>query len=162
MSYNVDKGAKRRLLEELTETLSVTAACQRAGVSRSTYYRLMEDDIIFARQARVAKMIAIDKVREKVQSKIEEGIDRGDYRAIDLWEKRNSQLEGMQEYVETVASRYWLNPENGIWEYQQFHPVAPNGSDVEWLGEEELSISEGYPLVTELLPMSDSVAIRIV
>ena len=48
------KQEKNILLEQLEKTPIVQIACEKSGVARSTYYRWMQSDKVFARQSREA------------------------------------------------------------------------------------------------------------
>lgn len=48
------KQEKQILLEHLEKTPIVQIACEKSGVGRSTYYRWMQADKVFSRQAREA------------------------------------------------------------------------------------------------------------
>lgn len=48
------KQEKNVLLEQLEKTPIVQIACEKSGVARSTYYRWMQSDKVFARQSREA------------------------------------------------------------------------------------------------------------
>ena len=43
--------SKAKLLEMLMETPLIEPACQKAGVSRSTYYRWRKEDSVFRKKA---------------------------------------------------------------------------------------------------------------
>jgi len=48
------KGDKELLLEHLEKTPIVQIACEKSGIGRSTYYRWLQSDPLFAKKAKKA------------------------------------------------------------------------------------------------------------
>lgn len=102
---------KRRLLESLAQMPIVEYACRRAGIGRSTYYRWLKEDSVFAEQAAELLAQGIDLVNDLAESKVVEGIKAGDKQMIMYWLNnrhpvyRNYRLERALQETETEQLR---------------------------------------------------------
>jgi len=76
MARNLDRD-KPKLLAELRKMPVVQVACQRANIPRSTYYRWLEADSIFAEDAKQALNFSTGIVNDMAVSKAIEGIKDG-------------------------------------------------------------------------------------
>lgn len=77
------------LLKELTKTPIVGTACQRAGISRATYYRWREESRDFEDRADFALAQGQDLINDLAESKLLQQIQTGHPWAIQLWLKRH-------------------------------------------------------------------------
>ena len=77
------------LLQELAKTPIVGTACQRAGISRATYYRWREESRDFEDEADFALAQGQDLINDLAESKLLQQIQDGHAWAIQLWLKRH-------------------------------------------------------------------------
>ena len=65
---------KEAILEALEKALGVvTTACQKAGVSRATYYRWLNEDADFSAQVTAIQDVALDFAESKLFEQIQDG-----------------------------------------------------------------------------------------
>jgi hypothetical protein len=79
------RAARAKVLEELCKYPIIQIACQRAGVSRATYYRWVRDDPAFARSAEDALSAGRDVINDSAESKLIGSIKDGAMTAIRFW-----------------------------------------------------------------------------
>lgn len=86
-----DRQAKQQLLllQELAKTPIVGTACQRAGISRATYYRWREQSRDFEDKADFAIAQGQDLINDLAESKLLQQIQDGHPWAIQLWLKKH-------------------------------------------------------------------------
>ncbi len=65
---------KNKLLEELEKHSIIGIACRNAGISRSSFYRLMSSSRRFEKQAKTARQIGIHSNNDSAESVIIKGI----------------------------------------------------------------------------------------
>lgn len=80
---------QQALLTELAKTPIVATACQRAGVSRATYYRWREEDRRFEDNVDFAIAQGQDLINDLAESKLLQQIQEGRPWAIQIWLKRH-------------------------------------------------------------------------
>jgi hypothetical protein len=80
---------KKQIIEELEKAPIVLAVCQRVGVSRTTFYRWLKDDIAFAETVETAKREGVHTINDLAESKLIANIKNGDNTAIIYWLKHN-------------------------------------------------------------------------
>ena len=67
------RGNKKKLLDALEKSMGiVTTACKKSELSRQTYYRYMEEDAEFKKQAESVQDIALDFVESKLFENIQD------------------------------------------------------------------------------------------
>ncbi len=86
------------LLEQLRKMPIIQVACEKAGVSRATYYRWRKEDEIFAKAADEALQDGVALVSDMAESQLLTGIRDGNLGAVTYWLKHrnpnyNSKLE---------------------------------------------------------------------
>ena len=81
--------AKKKLLEQLEKTPVIDYACQKVGVSRSTYYRWLNIDSEFKSNAINAEERGRLSVNDVAESKLIQKINDSDMRAITYWLESN-------------------------------------------------------------------------
>ena len=65
---------KEAILEALEKALGVvTTACQKAGVSRATYYRWLNEDSEFSEQVKSIQDVALDFAESRLFEQIQDG-----------------------------------------------------------------------------------------
>lgn len=79
------KSAKNRVLEELRKTPIVEVACKKTGVARATYYRWLENDSKFEKDAQKALKEGEDKVNDMAVSQLIIQIQNGVLKAATYW-----------------------------------------------------------------------------
>lgn len=90
MKANEQARLKSKVLEQLTLSPIVEAACRKAGLPRATFYRWCEDDDIFAENVVLAKAQGRDRVNDMAESQIMKGIQSGEFRYVKFWLDHNS------------------------------------------------------------------------
>lgn len=80
---------KEKIIEELKKTPIILVACQKIGISRSTYYRWIHDDCEFLKTTEDAIKIGIQIINDYAESKLITNIQKGDNTAIIYWLKNN-------------------------------------------------------------------------
>lgn len=82
---------KAALLEILEETPVVLAACAKAGINRSTYYRWFKDDADFREQVNERKGMGVHMVNDMAESVLISKIQAKDEKTAKYWlEKHHS------------------------------------------------------------------------
>lgn len=77
------------LLKELAKTPIVGTACQRAGISRATYYRWREESRYFEEKVDQAMAQGQDLINDLAESKLLQQIQSSSPWAIQFWLKRH-------------------------------------------------------------------------
>ncbi len=80
---------KRDLVAQLRKTPIVQLACERVGVSRSTYYRWRAEDNVFARAADHALEAGKFFINDLAESKLMQMVQGSNITAIIFWLKNN-------------------------------------------------------------------------
>jgi hypothetical protein len=78
-------GEKSALLEQLKKTPVVQIACEKASVSRATYYRWRKEDLQFSEAADVALRHGSDLVNDMAESQLMAAIRDRNLTAIIFW-----------------------------------------------------------------------------
>lgn len=93
---------KNLLLEHLEKTPIVQIACEKSGVGRSTYYRWLQSDLIFAKKAKKALQRWVFLMNDVAESQLLKGMKDGNMTAIIFWLKSRHSAYGMKlEIVDT-------------------------------------------------------------
>lgn len=88
MSRNQDAD-KKRLLAQLERTPIVEAACKKAGLPRSTYYRWRKDDEEFAEQCDETIDLSVGRINDLAESQLINAIKNQNMTAITFWLKHH-------------------------------------------------------------------------
>ena len=97
------KQEKNILLEQLEKTPIVQIACEKSGVARSTYYRWMQSDKVFAKQSREALLKWVAMMNDLAESQLLKAIKDGNMTAISFWlRSRHSAYGNKMEIVDTT------------------------------------------------------------
>ena len=83
------KGEKRAVVEQLKKTPIIQLACERAGISRATFYRWQEKDKKFNKEVRDAMTEGEMFINELSESQIIALIKDKNFQAIQLWLKNH-------------------------------------------------------------------------
>lgn len=98
------KVKKNAVIQALEKTLGVvTPACQKAGISRDTFYEWFNKDEEFRKAVKATKDIALDFTENELLKQIKEG----DTTAIIFYLKTQGKNRGYVERQESVVS---VNP----------------------------------------------------
>ncbi len=106
---------KKALISQLKKTPIVQLACERAGVSRATYYRWRKNDHIFAKAADRALRAGKSLINDLAESKLIKSIQADNLTAIIFWLKYNShtyskkrarpyEVESQDESIEEIIA----------------------------------------------------------
>lgn len=80
---------KELVLEQLSKTPIVHVACKKAGVSRATYYRWLQEDNDFKKKAEKALLEGIKLINDLAESKLVANINEQNMTAIIYWLKNH-------------------------------------------------------------------------
>jgi hypothetical protein len=78
---------KKALVEHLRKMPLAQYACEKAGVSRATYYRWLKEDLVFAQEADEATREGNNLVSDVAESRLISLLRDGNLGAIALWLK---------------------------------------------------------------------------
>ncbi len=81
------KRDKEMLLEHLEKTPIVQIACEKSSIGRSTYYRWLQSDPLFAKKAKKALQRWIFLMNDMAESQLLKGMKDGNMTAIIFWLK---------------------------------------------------------------------------
>lgn len=96
------KQEKQVLLEHLEKTPIVQIACEKSWVGRSTYYRWMQADKVFSRQAREALSKWVAMMNDLAESQLLKAVRDGNMTAIAFWlRSRHTSYGNKLEIVDT-------------------------------------------------------------
>lgn len=88
MSRNQDAD-KKRLLAHLEKTPIVEAACKKAGLPRSTYYRWRKEDQVFADRCDETIDLSVGRINDLAESQLINAIKNQNMTAITFWLKHH-------------------------------------------------------------------------
>ena len=110
MAYNTEK-EKEKFIELLEKTPIVTSACEKMGISKSTYYRWRDYDPIFRNKADIALERGREIVNDLAESKVIALIQECDRWATAYWLNNNCSRYRQRSRYETDDSqpRTWLD-----------------------------------------------------
>lgn len=77
--------AKKIILESLEKLPIVQSACQKAGISRMTYYRWLKKSQTFKKQVEEIMNSGFGRINDLAESKLIGQINDGHLRAITFW-----------------------------------------------------------------------------
>ena len=92
---------KKLLLEQITKTPIIEAACQKVGIGRTTFYRWQREDEAFATACESALGIGVELVNDLAVSKLMTLIQDGNMQAIHFWLKNRHKAFGDKLRIET-------------------------------------------------------------
>lgn len=93
---------KNVLLEHLEKTPIVQIACDKSSIGRSTYYRWLQNDPVFAKSAKKALQRWVLLMNDVAESQLLKGMKDGNMTAIIFWLKSRHSAYGMKlEIVDT-------------------------------------------------------------
>ena len=91
------------LLEQLRKMPIIQVACEKAGVSRATYYRWRKEDEVFTASADEALQDGVSLVSDMAESQLLTGIRDGNLGAVMYWLKhRNANYNNKLEVTARI------------------------------------------------------------
>jgi hypothetical protein len=81
---------KAAIIKRLSEVRIVEIACKSVGISRSTYYRWIQDDETFKLYCEDAIRQGTDTISDLAESQLVSKIKSGDFRAVVYWLEHHS------------------------------------------------------------------------
>ncbi|MDL2341979.1 MAG: helix-turn-helix domain containing protein [Patescibacteria group bacterium] len=81
---------KAAIVKRLSEVRIVEIACKSVGISRSTYYRWLQEDKTFSIYCEDAIRLGTDTISDLAESQIVSKIKAGDFRAAVYWLEHHS------------------------------------------------------------------------
>lgn len=107
---------KKKLLCELERVPIIQVACQRVGISRSTFYRWVDVDEEFADKVSSSIEKGIDIINDMAESKLISAIKEDKHSAIVFWLRHNS-----YKYRPSYLNKGRKKP---IWERQPLKTIV--------------------------------------
>lgn len=103
---------KQKMLDALKEWPIIQVACQKAGVSRPTYYRWLQEDEVFRRQAVEAIKQGIEFINDMNESQLILLSKDKHWPAIKYWLEHNSAKYGakVKEHALTIKHEITYTP----------------------------------------------------
>jgi len=92
----------KKILESLEKIPNISLACEKAGISRNTFYRWKNEDPIFARNINAVYKLGIKSVNDLSESKLVGLIQKSDIRAIKFWLENNK-----KNYARPRPKDFW-------------------------------------------------------
>jgi hypothetical protein len=103
---------KKLLIEQLKKTPIVQLACERCGISRTTYYQWRKDDKEFLRNSDDALKDGKDIISDLSESQLITLIKEKNFQAIQLWLRQHHPEYGNKLVVKaTIEKEDPLTPE---------------------------------------------------
>lgn len=81
---------RKQFLDELRRMPIIHSACEKAGITRQTYYRWIEADPDFKKEVGIAMSEGADKVDDISNSQLFKAVSEGELRAIFYWNEKHS------------------------------------------------------------------------
>ncbi len=81
---------RKEFLDELRRMPIIHSACEKAGISRQTYYRWVEANPDFKKEVGIAMSEGADKVDDISNSQLFKALNDGELRAIFYWNEKHS------------------------------------------------------------------------
>lgn len=81
---------KALLIEQLRKMPIIGVACEKVGIHRSSYYRWLQDDKMFAKTARDARREGVQLVNDMAESMLLSQMKEGNITAMIFWLKHNN------------------------------------------------------------------------
>lgn len=109
-----DRTAANRqiMLDQLKKTPVVQIACEKTGISRSTYYRWREEDTAFAQKSDQALTEGVALVNDMAESQLLSAIKDRNISAIFYWlNHRHSAYSNKLEVTAKITHKTPLTPE---------------------------------------------------
>ena len=80
---------KEQLIKQFKKMPIIQIACERNGVSRSTFYRWCQEDVDFSKEAREALIDGKAMINDMAESQLISSIKDKSFQAIAYWLKHN-------------------------------------------------------------------------
>lgn len=102
---------KNVLLEHLEKTPIVQIACDKSSIGRSTYYRWLQNDPVFAKSAKKALQRGVLLMNDVAESQLLKGMKDGNMTAIIFWLKSRHSAYGMKLEIVDAPDKESLTKE---------------------------------------------------
>ncbi len=106
---------KAKVLEELTRTPIVEAACRKAGLPRATFYRWVSETAEFEDDVNVAQAQGRERVNDMAESVVIKGIKEENQKYVFFWLQQNHRNYVKKKPVKAPFRRMfsrWGSPED--------------------------------------------------
>lgn len=87
---NRQNGIRKALLEQLERTPIIELACNKVGISRTTFYRWIHTSKDFTKAVEKSTIAGREFINDLAESQVFTLIKQGDIKAIRLWLQHNS------------------------------------------------------------------------
>lgn len=131
--------ARKKVLEYLRETGIVQLACEKAGISRQTFYRWKQEDSIFEKAAQDAIDTGVSRINDIAVSNVVRGISQHDKDYTKYWlNHRHPEFRKVSPYEESLLKKPEIvrfDPEKykeaqGLFESLGMHSMNSTAKDV--------------------------------
>jgi hypothetical protein len=95
---------EKKFLEELSKTANVSVSCERAGLSRQTVYRWMEEDIEFREKVTQATYLGVESINDLAETQVIKNIKSGNQRSAEYWLSNHK-----ENYMRPRPKEFWQN-----------------------------------------------------
>ena len=102
---NKKQQTKRALIEALTQTLGVvTSACKSVGIDRTTFYKYLNEDEVFAKEVKDIQEVAVDFAESKLHEQIKDKNTTATIFYLKTKGKHRGYIERQEIQQETTSS----------------------------------------------------------
>ena len=102
----------QKIVESLDRTPIVEVACSKAGINRATFYRWMQEDPVFKKQAEEALERGREKTNDVAESQLITSLKNGNMNAVKFWLSNNNTR--YKRKVEFIRQELAAVPEEAI------------------------------------------------
>lgn len=96
----INEEVKKQILDTIEDELTISAMCNKLGLSRQTIYRHMQEDDTFAKQVKEATQNAVINLNDECENKVIAKIRNDDTNMIKFW-LRYRHPDYKQSYIVT-------------------------------------------------------------
>ncbi|OGL65777.1 hypothetical protein A3F52_00830 [Candidatus Uhrbacteria bacterium RIFCSPHIGHO2_12_FULL_47_11] len=139
----ISREQKNKLIDQLRRTPVIQIACERAGVSRATYYRWRKEDPEFAKATNEALTEGTGLMNDMAESQLLASIRDKNFSAIAFWLKHKHPEYGNRLEVTAKIK-------------EELEPLTPEQEETVKQALKLASLSSIYPLTDDLYEDSKS------
>lgn len=92
MDNKTRKELRNNILELLNDNPIISVVCKKAGISRATFYRWIEDDYDFKKECADTKKIGIKSINDLCESVMINKIREGNFPVLKYWLEANNEV----------------------------------------------------------------------
>ncbi len=111
---------RSKLLELLEKNPSISYACEKVGVSRSTFYRWMKSNAEFRRKVERYREISRERWNDLAEAVLMKQVQKGDMRAVQYYLGHNH-----PQYMSKAIDNLEAVRKQAIQDYQERNTLSP-------------------------------------